>query len=100
MNEPSETFSTDAYLLEQERELQIRAAARAVKREALSTAEKWPAFRSVHEGFAVLLEEVHELWDEVRAKTVDPLKLRQEAIHVSAMALRIAGELAPREIPE
>lgn len=92
--------TADAYLLVEERELQIRAAARAVKREALETAERWPAFRSVHEGYAVLLEEVDELWFEVKAKTPDKAKLREEALHVAAMALRIAAELAPREIPE
>lgn len=58
-------------------------------------------FNSVHEGYAVLLEEVDELWDEVKK---NPLKMaggreqhrqlmRKEAIQVAAMALRFVSEL-------
>lgn len=88
------------HLLEEERDLQLRAAARAIKREAFNTAAEWPVFHSFHEGFGVLQEEVDELWAEMKVKTPNLQRIRQEAIHVGAMALRIAGELAPLEIPE
>lgn len=54
----------------------------------------WPAFNSAHEGFAVLKEEVDELWDEVKVnqKKRNLLKMRQEAKQVAAMALRFMGE--------
>lgn len=50
----------------------------------------FPPFASAHEGYAILAEEVDELWDEVKknpAKRV-PANLEKEAIQVAAMALR------------
>lgn len=49
--------------------------------------------KNYHEGYAILLEEVDELWTEIKAKVIDPAKVRKEAIQVAAMALRIAAEL-------
>lgn len=47
---------------------------------------KFPPFHSQHEGFAVLKEEVDELWQEVKHGT--PERAREEAIQVAAMAIR------------
>lgn len=51
---------------------------------------KFAPFNSAHEGYAVLLEEVDELWDEVKKnpKERSEEKMRAEAIQVAAMALR------------
>lgn len=51
---------------------------------------KWGVFSSAHEGYAVLLEEVDELWDEVKRKQSarDLDIMRKEAVQVAAMALR------------
>lgn len=58
-------------------------------------ARKFPPFHSAHEGFAILKEEVDELWEEVRAKqgARNMANLRKEAIQVAAMALRFAAEV-------
>lgn len=50
----------------------------------------YPKFNSAHEGYAVLLEEVEELWDEVKKspKNRNVHLLRIEAVQVAAMALR------------
>ena len=53
-----------------------------------SAASKFPPFRSPHEGYAILLEEVDELWDEVRRKGVTRAELKAEALQVAAMGLR------------
>jgi hypothetical protein len=54
----------------------------------------YPSFNSAHEGYAVLLEEFDELWDEVKKNPTkrDPAAMRKEAIQVAAMAIRFAAE--------
>lgn len=54
----------------------------------------FPPFNSAHEGFAVLAEELDELWESVRANkggtrvTDNSGDMRKEAIQVAAMAAR------------
>jgi len=54
-----------------------------------------PAFNSVHEGFAVILEEVDELKAEVwkKPRLRDKAQMRKEAVQVAAMAMRFLIEL-------
>lgn len=52
----------------------------------------YPAFHTAHEGFAVLLEEVDELWEAVRLKQSHPdrtKKILEESNQIAAMAMRI-----------
>lgn len=44
--------------------------------------------RGPHEGYAVILEEVDALWDEVKAKEPDREKMKKEAVQIAAMAVR------------
>ena len=48
---------------------------------------KFPPFNSYHEGYAVIFEEMDELWAEIKGNTA-PEFVRKEAIQVAAMALR------------
>lgn len=50
-------------------------------------------FHSVHEGYAVVLEEIDELWDEVKKKVHDKEAMRKEAIQAAAMLCRFIIEL-------
>ncbi|GEM_PF-3155223 len=57
---------------------------------------KFPAIRSPHEGFAILKEEVDELWQAVKYQYDDAQRrtgMREEAIQVAAMALRFLTDL-------
>lgn len=52
---------------------------------------KFSTFHSSHEGYAILKEEVDELWDEVKANR--PNRAREEAVQVAAMAIRFLIDL-------
>lgn len=62
----------------------------------LATAKaKHPPINSAHEGYAVILEELHEFWLEVmkRKSQRDPKAMKLELIQVAAMAQRTAEDL-------
>lgn len=50
---------------------------------------------SPHEGYAVILEEVDELWDLVKKQTADRdrAEMRKELVQIAAMAARMATDL-------
>jgi len=52
----------------------------------------WNKFNSRHEGFAILKEEVDELWDVVKGDDTTE-RFRHEAIQVAAMVIRMIQEL-------
>jgi hypothetical protein len=49
-------------------------------------------FNSTHEGWAVIKEEVDELWDGVK-KNDNKKLLREEAIQIAAMAIRFCTDI-------
>ena len=55
------------------------------------------AFNSAHEGYAVMLEELDELWDEIKKKASqrDMEKLKKEAVQVAAMGFRFLIDVIP-----
>lgn len=71
----------------------------AVRAEVERASQMWPPFNSAHEGFAVLHEEVDELWDHVKVnqKRRDLAAMRKEAIQAAAMAVRFALEVCDEE---
>lgn len=52
-------------------------------------------FHNQHEGYAVIREEIDELWDEVKKnqRNYDIKNQRKEAIQCAAMCIRFATEL-------
>lgn len=61
--------------------------AKEIRDEYTRARQKFPKFRSYHEGLAVLWEEFEELKAEVFLKDFDVEAIRKEAIQVAAMAL-------------
>jgi hypothetical protein len=59
--------------------------------ESLRALQKFAPFNSSHEGYAVLAEEVDELWDDVKADNVE--HSIEEAIQVGAMAVRYVADM-------
>jgi len=57
---------------------------------------KFPAFNSRHEGYAVLKEEVDELWDSIKGNYATNLT-REEAIQIAAMAIRFVHDVCQDE---
>ena len=59
-----------------------------VSDELARACDKFAAMHGPHEGWAVIQEEVEELWDLVKANRGRSDEARQEAIQIDAMALR------------
>lgn len=71
------------------------SAIKEVANELQAARAIFPNMHSFHEGFAILDEEVDELWEEVKKKPEerDKQKLRKEAMQVAAMAIRFMEDL-------
>lgn len=59
----------------------------------------FPPMRSAHEGYAIIQEEVDELWEEIKLKPSErsPERLYKEALQVAAMAMRFMVDLIDEE---
>lgn len=67
----------------------------SVQKELLSAEDKFGPFNTPHEGYAVILEELDELWDEIKRKDRTLSAMREEAIQVAAMAIRFIKNCCP-----
>lgn len=82
-----------------------RTLADEVIRELQRAQRKFAPFNSAHEGYAVILEELEELWEEARknpkkvygSDPAGPAKhraaMREEAIQLAAMGLRFVVDV-------
>lgn len=86
---PKETFDLTSHHVE----LDVISAVQEVLAELGRARAKFQPFPSEHHGYAVLLEEVDELWEEVRSKDATPENVRAEAVQVAAMGLRFILDL-------
>ncbi len=69
-----------------------------VEQELLRAMQLHDSMTSAHHGYAVILEELDELWDEVKKRSSirDLDHMWREAIQVAAMGLRFAIDVCMR----
>lgn len=61
--------------------------------------DKFAPFNSAHEGYAVILEEMDELWDAIKNnKLGTEIEQRAEAIQVAAMAFRFVMDVSDKRV--
>lgn len=76
-------------------DITIEEILESVLQELARAFAKFPPFHSTHEGYAVILEELDELWTEIKANTpYEPTnRMYKEAIQVTAMAIRFVHDI-------
>lgn len=72
-------------------------AFKLVKDELDRATEVHGAFNSAHEGYAVLLEEVEELWDDIKKGNGTTHRGASEAVQTAAMAIRYLMDICPED---
>lgn len=80
----------------------IHSIGQELATECKRAGELFPVFNSAHEGLAIILEEYDELKVEIFKKQsdYDMVKMRKEAIHLGAMALRFIYDICDKENDE
>ena len=75
--------------------MNIESILSKIEDECYKGIEQHGEFNSLHEGWAVLYEEVDELWEEVRKKKAfrSAENIKTECIQIAAMALKIVVSL-------
>ena len=67
-----------------------------IHREYETARSKFRPFKSTHEAYAILLEEVDELWEAIKNNQSN-YRVKEEAIQIAAMALGIVHEFPDEE---
>ena len=68
-----------------------------VRKEYLRACRLFRRFHCTHEGYAVILEEMDALWEEIKANSA-PCVLREEAVQIAAMAVRFMVDCCEKEV--
>lgn len=70
----------------------------AIRDENVAVYKRHGIFHGAHEGWAVIYEELDELWDEVRRKRSarDQDNMYRECVQIAAMAMKFALELCDK----
>lgn len=72
-------------------EAEMETALFEVKTEIVKATKKFGPFPTPHHGYAVILEELDEAWQEI--KHGPPERVREEMVQVAAMAVRFLMDI-------
>lgn len=72
-----------------------KLVALAVLHELEKAQRKHAPMHSAHEGYAVILEELNELWDEIKKREPSRPAMAAECVQVAAMAMRFLMDVLP-----
>lgn len=78
-------------------EERVEKVVEEVKAELNRAMSKHYSFPTAHHGYAVILEELDELWDVVKEQKPASKRMRDEARQVAAMAIRFMLDLTEEE---
>lgn len=87
------------YQTEQARLRRMRILA-VIDRELDKATSRFNRFNSPHEGWAVIREELDELWEHVRANTGRDREAMVECVQIATMALRYIYDLGDVPLPD
>lgn len=75
--------------------MRIDEAFKQIENEYLRATDLYPDLHSNHEAYAVIKEEMDELWDAIKKskETHGNKEIREELIHVGAMVVRYLNNL-------
>ena len=75
--------------------MRIDEALKQIETEYLRASDLYPDLHSNHEAYAVIKEEVDELWDEIKKskRTTGNKEIRHELIQIGAMVVRFLDNL-------
>jgi hypothetical protein len=77
--------------------MELDRALNDIREEYLTARGKFGPFCNGHEGFAVIKEELDELWDEIKGPQRNE-NLKEEATQVAAMAVKFLVDLIPVDL--
>lgn len=68
-----------------------------IQQEINNSRSRHGKFTGSHEGYAVLLEEVDELWSEIKKRNRNFTLMKEECIQIAAMAVKFIEDICDEE---
>ena len=82
--------------IEEPRDHDLDRIFKEVEDEFTRASSQWPPFVSTHEGYAIILEELDEVWDEVKKR--DLKRMEEELVQVIAMSTRLLYDIRKNNV--